>query len=50
VIVHDLDILGARGRPAKADTELIVNADAMLARAISLQGFEPVSRWYAQVV
>jgi len=32
VIVHDLDVLRASGRPTEAHTELIVDADTILAR------------------
>ena len=48
MIVDDFDIRRAGGRPAKADTELIVHADAVLACTPALQGLEPVTWWRAQ--
>jgi hypothetical protein len=36
-IVHDLAVLGVGTDPPKADAELIVHADAPLARALVLQ-------------
>ncbi len=50
VIVHDLDIFGARVRPSKADPELIVYADAVLSCAVSLQRLETVPRWDTQIL
>ena len=50
MIIHDLDILGAGGRPAKAQAKLVVDADAVLAGTAALQGFQTVARRYAQVV
>ncbi len=50
MVVHDLDIFGIGACPAKADAELVVHADAPLARAITLQVFKPVRRWCAQIV
>ena len=50
MVIHDLDILGAGGRPAKAQAKLVVDADAVLAGTAALQGFQAVARRYAQVV
>jgi hypothetical protein len=50
VVVHDLDVLSASGRPTEAHTELIVNPDTMLPRAISLQGLKSITGRYAQIV
>ena len=50
MIVDDLDVRGAGRRPAKADAELVVDANAVLASAISLEGFEPIPRWHAHIV
>jgi len=36
--------------PSKADTPLIVDPDAHLPRAVSLEGFEPIARRIAQIV
>src|SRR5690606_40595033 len=49
VVVHDFYVFGVRAIPAKADAELIVDPDAVLALAIALQGFQPISRRHSQV-
>ena len=50
MIVHDLDVLRARGRPTEADAELMVYADTMLARAIPFEWLESITGRYAQIV
>jgi hypothetical protein len=50
VVVHDLDLARARRRPAEADPELVVDADAVLAGSSPFQGFEPVARRDTQIV
>src|SRR5690606_2071481 len=50
VVVHDFYVFGVRAIPAKADAELIVDPDAVLALAIALQGFQPVSWRHSQVL
>jgi hypothetical protein len=50
VVIGDFDIMGVSVFPAEADPPLLVDADAELAVAISLQRFEPVGRWNPQVV
>jgi hypothetical protein len=50
VIVHDLDVLSASGRPTEAHTELIVYPDTMLARSISFERLKSITRRYAQIV
>jgi len=50
VIVHDLDVLSARGRPTEAHTELIVYTDNMLPRAIPFQRLKSITGWYAQIL
>lgn len=49
MIVDDLYIFGACGRPTETDPELIVNADAMLPGAVTLERFEPVSGRHSEV-
>jgi hypothetical protein len=49
VVIDDLDVLGARGGPTKADAELVIDADTVLSLAVAGQGFQPVSGWYAQI-
>jgi len=43
VIVDDLEIRGAIGRPAEADPELIVDSNAVLPAPVAPQGFEPIA-------
>jgi len=43
VVVDDLDVVRATLRPAQADPPLVVDADAVLARAVPAQGFEAVA-------
>jgi hypothetical protein len=49
VIVHDLDVLSACGRPAEAHAELCVDPDAELSGAIASERFQPVARWYSEI-
>jgi hypothetical protein len=49
VVVHDLDIFSACVRPTKAQTELIIYADAMLPCTIPFQGFQPIPRRHPQI-
>ena len=44
MIVHDLNVLGARSGPAEAHPKFIVHADAVLAGTATLQRFQPVAR------
>jgi len=44
MIVPNFDVFSTRIRPTEAEAELIVNADAMLARTVPFQGFQPISR------
>lgn len=44
VVIHDFDVLGSAGCPHKAHAPLPVDADAVLASAIVLEGFELVAR------
>ena len=50
MIVDDLDVRRAGGGPTKADTVLIVDADAVLTGAIPPQGLEAIPRRHAQVI
>jgi hypothetical protein len=49
VVIDDLDFLRAGRRPNEADPELVVYADAVLARAIALQHFKPVARRHPKI-
>jgi len=44
VVVDDLNILSSRTRPPKADTPLVVDADAVLAPSLPLQRFQMITR------
>lgn len=50
VIIHDLDALSPRVCPMKAQSELVVYSDTMLARAIPLQGLQAISRRYSEIL
>ena len=49
MIINDLDIFGAAGRPAEAHPELVVYPDAVLPGAVTLESFEPIPRRHPQV-
>jgi hypothetical protein len=49
VIVDDLNLMRVAAAPYKADSPSIVDSDAVLAFAISLQSFEPVAAGNRQV-
>ncbi len=42
-MVHNLDIFSAGVRPTETHTELMIDTDAMLPRAITFQGFQSIS-------
>jgi hypothetical protein len=44
VVVDDLDVVRVTLRPAQADPPLVVDPDAVLARAVPAQGLEAVAR------
>ncbi len=50
MIVHDLDVFSACGRPTEAHPELIVHTNAVLAGTIAFQGLHPVAGRYPQIV
>ena len=50
VIVDALDVRRAGGSPAETDAALTVDADAVLAGAIPLQGFKAIPRRHAEVI
>src|SRR5271165_2450522 len=49
VVVDDFDMIWTSWCPYEADAPLLVDADAVLAGAIALQGLEPVVRWHREV-
>lgn len=50
MIVHDLDVGWTGGRPAKANSKLIVHADAMLSGAVTCQGFQTIARRNSKIL
>ena len=44
VVVHDLDLMRTVDLPHETDTPLIINSDAVLARAIADEQFKAVAR------
>jgi hypothetical protein len=50
VIIDDFDVERTGLRPAKADSPLIVDPDAVLTGSSAFQGFESIARWYFQIV
>jgi hypothetical protein len=50
VIVHDLDVFSAAFHPAEVHTELIFDANAVLAGSTAFERFEPIARRHPQVV
>jgi hypothetical protein len=49
VVIRDLDFVRPVNLPDEADAILIVDSDAVLADAVALQRFQPVTRRDAQV-
>jgi hypothetical protein len=50
VVVDDLDMESVAGLETKADTPLVIDADAVLAGPIAREFFQPVARRHAQVI
>ena len=50
VIVDDLYIERIASMPTKTNAPLIIDTDAVLPFASSLQGFEPVAGWHSKVI
>jgi hypothetical protein len=50
MVVHDLYVFRACGRPAEAHAKLVVHADTVLPSAVAPERFQPVARWYAEVI
>jgi len=48
MIVHEFNVRWTLGGPAKAKPVLIVDPNAVLSFAVTLQRFQPVARWRAQ--
>ena len=50
MIVHDFNIEDFAFPPGKTNPPLVVDSDAVLALAITLEGFEPISRRHLQII
>jgi hypothetical protein len=50
MIVDDFDLLRAALRPSETDAPLVIDSNAPLSRAISLQKLEPIARRYPEIV
>lgn len=50
MVIHDLNVIRIAIKPYEANPSLVVDADAVLTGAISLQRFEAVAGKYSQVV
>jgi hypothetical protein len=49
MIVDKLDVVGVVVDPAKAEPPLTIDADTELSSSISLQGFQSIAWWCAQI-
>ena len=49
MIIHDLDVLRARRRPAEAYPELVVHTNAILAGTLTLERFQSIPWWDSQI-
>ena len=49
VVVDNLNVLRAGGRPYEADAVLVVDADAVLALAVTNQGFKTVAGRHSEI-
>jgi hypothetical protein len=50
MIVGDLDIVSVAIAPHEANTELIIDPDAVLALSVAPQLFQPISGWRFEVI
>jgi hypothetical protein len=50
MVIDDLDVLGPRIGPAKADPELVVDPESVLSCPVALEGFQMISGRNAQVL
>src|SRR2546423_14021651 len=46
VIVHNFDLMGICARPAKYDSPLLIDPDAVSSFELTLQGFQPIAGRY----
>jgi hypothetical protein len=50
MVVDDLDIVRVMPDPSETNAPLVIDPDAHLAGAFTLEHFEPISRWVPQIV
>jgi hypothetical protein len=50
MVIHDLNVFRAGIRPTEAYSKLVVHANAVLTRPISLELFKAISWWDAEVL
>jgi hypothetical protein len=50
MVIHYLHILDAAIFPDKANSVLVIDPDAVLAAPIAMQGFQPISRRYLEII
>lgn len=50
MVIHDFDDLSSATRPPKADSPLVIDADAVLALAVAPEGFQSIARRDPQVI
>ena len=50
MVIDDFDIPGILPIPAETNAILVIHANAMLALAVSLEGFQPIAGWDAKFV
>ena len=50
MVIHNFNVPCIRALPAEADTPLVIDANAVLAFALALQGFESIAGRYTQIV
>jgi hypothetical protein len=49
VIVDNLDVVGVAAEPSEANSELVVDADAVLTDTIASKLFKSIGRWHLEV-
>ena len=50
MVVHDLGVEGVARPPSEADTPLVIDANAVLARPIAGEPFQSIPRWYPEIL
>jgi hypothetical protein len=50
VVIDDPDVGGTARRPAKNDSPLSVDPDAVKASEVAFECFQPITRWGSQIV